>query len=155
MRIEIQKGKGCPDRLKCTRSDGSECESELFEGSVFHDLAHFVVEKECGISEGFWGRIAEGYSIADYDLPNEERPFQISKAGYHAEFLATLVQTMVFLGSFDYEYAAMLEYSSKVAKLPFPKLPEVAVLETWRIKCLELTKQWEQLPAGEWLKLEF
>ncbi len=160
MRIEIKKGQQGPDLLKCIRKDGSVCEAELSTGSAYHDLAHFVVKSNTGNQEGFWGRIAEGYSIEEYALPNEQRAFQISETGYHAEFLATLLQTAIALGNptasgFDSAYTDMLRKSATAQNIPFPTIPNSDVLSEWIEKGQALTKKWKELAAGEMLVLKF
>ena len=153
--MQIRFKKGSPDFLECVREDGSIVAAELSLGSVFHDLAHFVVETRSGNRDGFWGKIEQGFDIKDYDLPNETRPFQISEAGYHAEFLATLLQGAVATGRLDLGYFEMLKSAASTQKLPFPDMPEEKLFEDWIAKCKALSVQWQNLEDGETLVLTF
>jgi hypothetical protein len=38
--------------------------AELGPGLPHHDLAHYVIERKLGLTSGFFGRIAEGYTVA-------------------------------------------------------------------------------------------
>ena len=155
MRIVFEKGIDGPDRVTCFRQDGSCCESELSAGCAYHDLAHFVVESELGLFEGIWGKIAEGYTFAEFNLPNETRPFQISPQGYQAEFLATLIQSAVSTGKIAESYVTMLRDASAAQNLPFPGLPSEDVVHVMIAKAQALSRQWEALPAGQNLELTF
>ena len=155
MRIVFQKGIDGPDRVTCFRQDGSCCEAELSAGCAYHDLAHFVVESELGLSEGIWGKIGEGFTFAEFNLPNETRPFQISLQGYQAEFLATLIQSAVPTGTIPESYVYMLRDASTAQNLPFPELPQESVLQVLITKAQMLSRQWEALPAGQNMELTF
>lgn len=60
-------------RLTITRTDGShesvECETRSL---LLHDLVHFAVEAEAGISGGFYGLLAQGVPLAR--LNDRENP---------------------------------------------------------------------------------
>lgn len=155
MRIVFQKGIDGRDRVTCFRQDGSCCESELSAGCAYHDLAHFVVESELGLSEGIWGKIVEGFTFAEFNLPNETRPFQISPQGYQAEFLATLIQSAVPTGTIAESYVYMLRDASAAQNLPFPELPPESVLQVLIAKAQMLSRQWEALTAGQNMELTF
>lgn len=155
MRIVFQKGIDGRDRVTCFRQDGSCCESELSAGCAYHDLAHFVVESELGLSEGIWGKIVEGFTFAEFNLPNETRPFQISPQGYQAEFLATLIQSAVPTGTIAESYVYMLRDASAAQNLPFPELPPESVLQALITKAQMLSRQWEALTAGQNMELTF
>ncbi|HEX2898361.1 MAG TPA: hypothetical protein VHS96_01455 [Bacteroidia bacterium] len=155
MRIIFQKGIDGPDMLICHRDDGSTCQEKLSPGSAYHDVAHFVVESSLGLREGIWGKIAEGFSVAEYNLPNETRPFQISAEGYHAEFLATLIQSAVPSGTISAAYLDMLRQACTASGLPFPELPSETVLEELIADAQALTRAWEALAGGGELELEF
>jgi hypothetical protein len=155
MRIILQKGIDGPDSLTCLRADGSSTHAELSPASPYHDLPHLVVERALGLREGFWGMIAQGHAIADYNLPNETRPFQISAEGYQAEFLATLVQSALVTGEVSAAYVEMLRTASVAASLPFPALPAPDVLQQLIADAQALTSAWTRLPAGGEMLLEF
>jgi len=63
MNITITK-KERRNLLKCIRGDGTSMLAELGPGLPHHDLAHYVIERKLGLSGGFFGKIAEGYTVA-------------------------------------------------------------------------------------------
>jgi hypothetical protein len=63
VKIAIAK-KTTRNRLTCTRADGTCEHADLGPALPHHDLAHFVVERRLGLKQGFFGRIARGYSVA-------------------------------------------------------------------------------------------
>jgi hypothetical protein len=155
MRIIFQKGIDGSDILTCHRKDGSVCETILSFGSAYHDLAHFAVESKLGLTEGIWGKIAEGFSFEVYSLPNETRPFPISPQGYQAEFLATLVQSAVPSGEISEGYVNMLRDAATTSGIPFPEMPAPSILGALIAHTKVLTQQWEALKPGDSLELKF
>ena len=155
MKILFQKHREGTEWLQCHRSDGSVLREQVQVGSAYHDLAHLVVERRLGIREGIWGKIAEGYGLAEYNLPNEEREFAITADGYRAEFLATLVQSAVGTGSISQEYLDLLRTASAANAIPFPDLPDHAVMQEMVEEATRLTQQWAAVPLGGEMELEF
>lgn len=155
MIIRLFKGNSSPDRAECVRADGSRTETELPSNCVFHDLAHFAVESQMGFVDGYWGKIAEGYDFAAYSLPDETRPFSISEEGYHAEYLATLVQTAASTGGWNEAYETMLRTASLSAGLPFPDTLPLEKRDALVNYTKMLYQQWEWLPENASLELRF
>ena len=76
MRIEITKGER-NDRITIQRRDGTRADTVFpKKGPVPHDAVHWFVERELGISHGFWGMVA--YGIHPEDIA------EIAKAAGHA-----------------------------------------------------------------------
>lgn len=60
MRITITKGTSA-DRIAIARSDGSRADFGFPKrGPYPHDAYHFFVERELGMTAGFWGLVAGG-----------------------------------------------------------------------------------------------
>jgi hypothetical protein len=59
------------------RNDGRRFEIRGigFMGAVPHDLAHFVVETELGLANGFWGTVAAGGVVGSMTATGGRRPF--------------------------------------------------------------------------------
>lgn len=76
MKIEITKGRGA-DYIVIVRGDGSRVETSFpHKGPVPHDAVHYFVERGLGLSDAFWGMIANGAHPADL--------LEIAKAAGHA-----------------------------------------------------------------------
>src|SRR5688572_16107999 len=69
LRIQLTKRSDGGAVLKCIRADGTETwqKQEGKNASFFplHDLTHFSVERELGLRAGFYGLIADGWSLED------------------------------------------------------------------------------------------
>lgn len=65
MRIAFRRIDDSAHVLEVTRADGVteavECETRSY---LLHDLLHYAVESEAGLSQGFWGRLAAGKTLA-------------------------------------------------------------------------------------------
>jgi hypothetical protein len=59
------------------RGDGARFEVRGigFMGALPHDLAHFVVESELGLANGFWGSVAAGIVFGSMKAISGKRPF--------------------------------------------------------------------------------
>ncbi len=68
MRIRITKEHG-GHRLICTRRNGTSTQGPIGPQLPAHDLAHYVVERELHLTEGFFGQIAAGRSIQEMGDP--------------------------------------------------------------------------------------
>jgi hypothetical protein len=64
MRIRFTRTHG-GNRLTCTRRDGSFTQGDVGPSLPAHDLAHYVVEQELRLDQGFFGLIAEGRTITE------------------------------------------------------------------------------------------
>ena len=85
MRVRISK-KGKRSQLACVRSDGTHVVADLGPSLPYHDLAHFVVEREFRLKEGFFANIARGYSPAQ--LSDKGVILSLGREPYRAEILA-------------------------------------------------------------------
>ena len=88
LKIEIQKKRELAV-FRCERPDGSFTFSRMKHAMVFHDLAHFIVESELGFTRAFYGLLAKGYTIQDFELPRDKRPQALMPANLPEESLQT------------------------------------------------------------------
>lgn len=70
MEVIFKKGK-TKNTLVCKRKDGSSTWSTVDQFMIIHDLAHFCVESKLGVVKGFYGLIATGIDISDFE--NKEK----------------------------------------------------------------------------------
>lgn len=155
MRIQLTKGKDDKDSLSCFRNDGSSTTTELGPGSAYHELSHYVVETIMDYHQGFFGMLASGRDIAEFDMQNEERSFQIPREGYYAEFLASLIQGSVGSGNVDPEYVEMLRKGAENMNLPFPEIPDPKLLDQMRLQAAALIHEWNILLPGESMEVVY
>ncbi len=69
MRIELKKGADGPSTLACVRADGSRTWGKVQRFFPVHDLTHCAVETVLELDDGFFGLIASGWAIDDFEAP--------------------------------------------------------------------------------------
>ncbi len=80
-----------PHALSCIRSDGSTTWTRL-RVPVQHDLIHYVVETTLGLRDSFYGLLARGVNITDFEKPKAERTFDLTDEAVHTEYIVSLFQ---------------------------------------------------------------
>lgn len=153
MVIRFKKGKHQwkhkPDTLTCVRDDGSVTWTQLHGRFVYHDFAHYVVEKILGFENAFFGLVAKGYNIPDFNAPKSTRRFEIPTEAVDAETIVGLLQADLWETSADraglfQNYSASLSVNVTDAQL-----------NVMRQKLHELWQQWQELQPGESMTLPF
>ena len=101
--IQIKKESGSPSVLMVKRPDGTETYSKIQTDFEIHDIAHYVVEKQLGFKNAFYGLLLRGYQITDFQLPKDKRPKALWPQNMHQEALVTEhfvnLLTIDFMGS--------------------------------------------------------
>lgn len=160
LRIRFKKRKDASVTLTFLRADGSVTQSTIGDARGFgpvHDLTHYVVESTLGISRGFLGLIAEGWTVRDFEQDAKSR---IPNDAVWVEGMAGALSFEVMAGQpmgFDESKLVELE---KVIRERDPKPwahPEVAPedFDTMRDALAKLVGYWRALPPGRSLELSF
>src|SRR5262245_20177690 len=78
MVINLKKGRDGPSTLACVRADGTRTWGREHPFFPLHDLTHCAVESVLGLNEAFFGLIAAGWAIDDFEKPGAGAriPFQ-------------------------------------------------------------------------------
>lgn len=137
----------------CTRKDGSETwQRRQSDFLALHDLTHFAVETTHGLSNGFYGLVADGWNITDFgerDIPKEEP--------IYVEALVALFDQERATGIWPEagEFNEMLRASLKSLDIGYWR--EIAIDELAAIRrcIMELISQWGLTPNNESLELVF
>lgn len=165
MRITITKGTN-QDHVAVERADGSRTAFGFTrKGPYPHDAYHFFVERELGMSAGFWGLVAGGMAPEDVQA--------LALAGGHASAkradvpdaaIVALIQAERLVESFeaaswsggadDAAIMAMAEPGWTAGHVPPPE--GVAVrLGAIRAGLDPFLDQWRELPEGGALTLDW
>lgn len=148
MRIRITKEHG-GHRLICTRRDGSFTQSALGPSLPDHDLAHYVVETELHMGQGFFGLINEGYSIQQLGDPATIRI--LPPGSMEAEVLTRTLQGLSNGAVARHDFIASVE-----AELPrAPKGLNDETITRMLRTYITLLNSWEQLEEGAALELQW
>ncbi len=153
MEIKLQK-KGKRNQLICVRDDGSFERSELGPNIPYHDLAHYASEKILGIGDGFFGNIRSGLSVEQLGEKNV-----IKKLGADILISEVVARTLQLLSSaactkVEFPHLVRQEmdlYGMKKLTVELSRSNINRMLKLYD----NLLAEWESLPDGEMIRLEF
>jgi hypothetical protein len=125
--------------VEITRADGTS-ESAILEsrGYLRHDLAHFAIEIELPIRQGYWGSVSTGASLTGEGVAGTDAQL--------AETLAGRIQTLMRL---EADRKAYLELLSDAA--PEGVVPDLASRVHERVR--QLRGHWKSTPYGGEMEL--
>jgi hypothetical protein len=159
MRIRFTRAKRVDktDVLTCVRDDGSVTWMHERAGFVQHDLAHYAVETTFGYRLGFYGLVASGWELSSSDFgrdPVTHQPLPWPDPTINVEpveYVVSLLQREGNGGIAPHEFhQAMALYVGDV-----PPVFTDDRLAAARRRLRDLYQQWEAVPAGGALDLEF
>ena len=155
--IQLHKHTNKPAILICIRADKSETWSKLHPNTEYHDLAHIAIEESLGFKNSFFGMVASGVNITDFELPEHQKPDALRGANLPRESLVTehLVNLLTIEQFNTKENINFIEETQKILKennLPFPKELTEDSLTIIRAKFLHLISVWNHLKDGDYLE---
>lgn len=144
---------GPRNRLTCVRDDGTFAQSDLGPRVPFHDLAHFVAEKNLGIREGFFGNISNGYSVEE--LSDKE---VIKTLGADAMISEVAARTLQLLGSgacTKEEFPQLINAELKLYGIQHTLDLNAEVIDEMQHEYSALMDSWNALNDGTALELKW
>lgn len=159
MRLVAEK-KGARDKLDellFVRRDGSATCCQLpRQGTLPHDLIHYVVESRLPFRNGFLGLVESGADAAFVlKVVHDKQNPQVETEAVQVESIVEALQTQLWVGAFDrdsfVEAAALAATARGKAPFPFEGVDAQAVYD----ECLRLLDQWNGVPWYGKLELEF
>ena len=159
MDIKIKKQIDKQSVITITRNDKTSTWSKLHNGMETHDIAHFAVESVLNFQHAFYGIINMGYSIQDFVLPRDQRPFEVRPENLHHEALITehivnLLETET-LNSKSENFIETLRTILSENELLFPEHLSQEKLDEIRALYLKLCNKWWSLNDGDELQINF
>lgn len=152
MIIRLTKGEGSRDTLTCVRADGSVTQSR-FMGQ--HDLVHYVVETVLGLKNSFYGLVAGGYDISDFNVAGASKALGLPAEAGQTEFIVGLLQTELSDGAEYEDFIEQLATACSARGVPAPDHFSELALAIIRDELRRLMGEWEKLAPGETLELSF
>lgn len=148
MRIRLSKEAG-GYQLTCTRRSGSSTQSTMRPGLPDDDLAHYVVEKELHLDQGFFGLINEGYTIQQ--LSDAAVVPTLPPQALEADVVARTLQGLSNGTIAQHDFIATVE--AELPRAPKRLTDEVIthMLQTY----VTLLNSWEQVAEGAALELRW
>lgn len=152
MLIKITK-KSERNQLSCMRDDGSYTLADLGPSLPFHDIAHFVMEKNFKIKNGFYGSIEKGYSIEQ--LSDAAVIKTLGFESWLAEILARGLQTLLsgacLSDQFIWQVTTEIEQLDRTYHLELNDEIINNVFQEYK----NLIEKWNAIADGETLELHF
>jgi hypothetical protein len=141
--------------ISCKRNDGPETWMQISSFFAVHDLCHYAVETELSLENAFYGMLNAGVNISDFELPKDERTFQLTDE-------ALLAEQMVNLLTIEYNQGRIENFIEEFNNLykqnknqTLTSLINEEQLTAIRDSFESLTNQWHQLSEGESIMLKF
>lgn len=159
MQIRFQKAKDGSATLSCIRDDGSSTWSNgVQDFFVWHDLIHYAVETTLGCRQAFFGLLASGWNIDDFEKrdPKTGRTPPLPAETVGVENIVGLLSSEL-VGAMPPSHAEFSELlASACAGFDFPP-PAVTPeqLDAIRAAVAALHSRWRDLPPGGVLELPF
>ena len=157
--FRIKKRPDTSAMLVLVRADGSSTSGSIGPPNGYgpvHDLAHYVVERTLGLSEGFLGLVASGWEITDFEKKGTAR--RLPAEAILAEVAAGEMsrQAMMWQWSSAEDYAWAVETTVRRSQ-PDYTVPAIThhTFEEMRLELLQLRQRWNELAPGETLELSF
>lgn len=156
MQLQLKKRGSGEAIITFVRDDGSSTSGQLGEAAfgATHDLAHFVVETTLRTRAGFYGLLADGWDISDFERKGAAR--EIPDAAIAIECVIGQLTNYVFQGTapaadeFNWLVAEALRAVRPAATAP---MFDDATLHTMTAQVRALTLRWRELPPGGTLDL--
>jgi hypothetical protein len=155
MQIRLKKGRDGPDSIACVREDGTSTWRRIQPVLAYHDLAHYAVETETGVEDGFFGLVAGGWSFEQF-ADAEERS-NIPPAALWVELVVNQFLTEAASGEL-YDADAFHENVALAGRklgLEDPRRLEAEEIARVRGKIVALVARWRAVPPGDTLELPF
>ena len=152
MHITFTK-KNDRSQLTCQRLDGSIDIANLGPSLPYHDLAHYVAELALGIEKGFFGNVADGYSIAE--LSDKEVIQSLGPESWKAEVAARAVGSLA-TGACTIEQFSEL-VNGELEHLGIDAIADLdeAIAASMLRDLQSLVRSYSMLAEGQSLSLEF
>jgi len=155
MEIKLTKNSSGDHVLSCKRNDGTITWKHVSNFFISHDICHYAVETVVPFNNAFFGMVAAGIDIENFDLPKDQRNFQLSEEAILAEHLVNLLTIEISQGKMK----DLLEvfsgiYEEHVGTKLYQVITEVK-LEEVRDKLTGLVQQWNLLEETKTMTLIF
>jgi hypothetical protein len=157
--IRIKKSADGSGALAAVRADGSVTwqrqKPTVSPFFALHDLTHYAVETELGLTHAFYGLLADGWNLTDFGKPWPRGPLP-AQAGI-AELVVGFLDTERASGErmLAEEFNEHARVHCAQHGMPGPlRLTDDELLRI-RARRAELFARWAAVPAGGTLELEF
>ncbi len=156
LNLTLTKGRDKHDLLLVKRSDGSRTMAKVWrvENGLAHDLLHVVVEQELASTRAFFGLVAGGLAIEDFN--ERQRNDRLEPEAIAIEcVIATLI---AFASDVDArrwgEFSAALVLALDDRNLPWPSRLDEARYAAIQRGLVNMRRRWDAVAPGASLNLD-
>jgi hypothetical protein len=156
MRVVFTKTSHQRHDVTCVREDGTRAVASNLESRSLlrHDLMHYVIEKQAGLMDTFYGPIARGRTFTDLRTEDGVQMSSDTEGGITEKVVAMMQST--HQDSFNPDVClAMMCSGFENAGSQLPNYVSVAFISKASSEFRFLLKQWNGLQTGKTLELEF
>ena len=152
MEIIITKGKN-RNMLTCKRKDGTLTSANLGTSIPNHDIAHYIVEKEFKIENGFYGKLKSGMTIEE--LSNKEIIKNLDSETWLSEIMARNHQAIGSGAAKTKEFIQLIHWEAQ--NIEGVKVPNMNLTDIKKMKSDfdQLCKKWNLISENGELRLIF
>ena len=139
--------------LTCKRKDGTLTSANLGTSISNHDIAHYIVEKEFKLENGFYGKLKSGMTIEE--LSNKEIIKNLDSETWLSEIMARNLQAIAFGAAKTKEFIQLIHWEAK--NINGVKVPEMKLVAIEKMKSDfdQLCEKWNLIPENGELRLIF
>ena len=149
LRIRLTRLNPTHHRFEAIRADGGVTMRELETRSFLtHDLVHYALESEAGLTNSFYGQLARGQDHTDMDQP-------VSLEARQTEFIVGPLQTAITAKVDAAAFVArILEVNQQIGG-EAPAWLSSGLIERVVKRLRGLQGRWKATPFGEAMELAF
>lgn len=155
MEISFTKNSGKSHIISCRRNDGTVTWMQNSSFFITHDLCHYAMETKLGLKKAFYGMLAAGTDINDFELPKDQRTFPLTEEAILAEQMVNLLTIEYSQGRIENFVSMLNEICHRDTNLS--NLPDIKTETLDEIRNLYnvLMNRWILLPEEETMILKF
>jgi hypothetical protein len=141
--------------LSCKRKDGSVTWKHASAFFMLHDLCHYAAETILTLKNGFFGMVAAGTDINEFDLPKEQRKVHLTEEAIFAEHLVNIVAIDYTQGRMENLIEVLTSVYDNRNEPGLLRFLTDQKLEDIRKRYRELMEEWNSLPETKSMILLF
>jgi hypothetical protein len=154
MEILITKNTSGDHILSCKRKDGTITWTLVSNFFILHDLCHYTIETTLVLKKAFFGMLARGTDITQFDVPKDQRKIEFTTEALFAEHLVNLMVIDYTQGRMD-NLLEIFKETYDDASNELLNIVNEEKLQGIRENYATLLQKWKVVPEAESLQLIF
>ncbi|GAB3178150.1 hypothetical protein [Telluribacter humicola] len=143
--------KGTRNLLTCERHDGSYEVADIGPQLPYHDIAHYVVERELKLRKGFYGNIYSGYTVEQ--LSTKEVIQRLDVESMVSEIITRALQSLSTGACTPDQFSDLVQQELDKFGINSPLSLNKERVNQMLLHYQDLIRQWRAVAEGESLTL--